>query len=140
MILFSDLNFHESVKQTPLRPSMLTLRLSISLNTHAKAQAKSVLRYKKKNCVSIVIFNYYLTMIQQVFVCYATPPRRFASRASNFQGFIYDPMVGRLSSVFSEIHPELLFIVITYNCPKRYANMRLFFDCPNVRNTRARHR
>ena len=35
--------------------------------------------------------SYYNPARVCVFVCYDTPPRCFASRAPNFQGFIYDP-------------------------------------------------
>ena len=57
-----------------------------------------------------------------MFVCYATPPKRFASRAPNVQGVIHDPPVGSSQFIFFEIHRtislsiELLFVVITYNC------------------------
>ena len=55
-----------------------------------------------------------------------TPPRCFASQASQFHGFVYEP--GRVISVeyFLEIHSattlsitiELPFVVSSYNCPQ----------------------
>ena len=65
-----------------------------------------------------------------MFVRYATPPRRFASRAPHFQGFMYDPTFGSSQFYFFEIDPllpflrtiEVPFVVTTQDCPQRYVN------------------
>ena len=59
-----------------------------------------------------------MSMYVSMFVCYATPPRCFASRALNFEGFIYDPTVG-LSVLFFLIHPAITLSTnnqINVNC------------------------
>ena len=67
------------------------------------------------------------------------------------------PRSGSLSFIFSKLTQplpflrtiELLFVVITYNCPQRYGNnyvpivdnvVSLFLDCPKLRNARAWYR
>ena len=42
-----------------------------------------------------------------MFVCYVTPPRRFPSGASSFQGFIYVSTVGSSGFICFEIQPAI---------------------------------
>ena len=71
-------------------------------------------------------------------VCYATPRRCFASRAPNFQGFIYNPTVGSSQFYyFIKFTPQLTFLrtiklpFITYNCLQCYVNnyVQLLTSC-----------
>ena len=89
-----------------------------------------------------------------MFVYHATPPRRFASRAPNFQGFIYGQVILVL---FFLIHPTITLsinnqIALCSYYIQLFATlfeqlrtivdtvMHRFFDCSKLRYTRARCR
>ena len=56
---------------------------------------------------NVILMQSTVTIYVCIFVCYATPPRSFASRASNFQGYRYDPVTGSSQFIFFEIHPAI---------------------------------
>ena len=98
-------------------------------------------------CCNKCKYRYTTSYYNPASVYYATSPRRFASQALNFQGFIYGPTKEWSHFYLKQFIPQLSFqrtielpcVVITYNCPQReqfrtivYNVTRLFYDCLEV--------
>ena len=77
-----------------------------------------------------------------LYVLYATPHRRIAYRASNFQIFTYGPCSGRFSFILFLIHPAITVssnnsITLCSYCVQLFTTLRtivdnvirVFFDC-----------
>ena len=98
--------------------------------------------------------SYYNPASVCMYVCCVTPSRRFASRALNFQGFIYDPNFGssvlffsRDSSHYQQSNYPLYithyFVQLSGTIFQQLRTIDhnvigLFYDCPKLRNTTAR--
>ena len=76
-----------------------------------------------------LVASFYNPQCVCLYVCYVATPRRFATRASDFQGSIYEPTVG--SAHFYILKFTLSMRTIVDNA------MRVFFDCPKLFNGKA---